>query len=1301
MAAFKMKKLLIFLLIISHCAFALMAGNPLFDISLGDPHYEYKSVKGVNSYAIVSTKQRSVGTREFSEYYNLRDFKTKQRFFRVHIPVKITPNFSNKPKTVDIAYSFSFKSIFNNNTSITKDAFNSLFKWETIPLANAGATEWTLTSDWMVQSDKSIWDNGSVLLVNKAGKMKIAKQASESDRWSTPIGNLYFPFSITYWLTQKGFNGQWSDETFPKFVSRDIKGNETFFNCNVQVFSSDSDNPSCGTLKLQDLRKLFDNLKENWENPYKDENVYTNLWETSSWAKKYIKIVEPKLKAAFLSGICMQFPNDSDAAELLLKQLAENNESEKAGRVYVKCKKKWPRWSEHWFKLYLETIKDKVTRRVLLIAYKREHPDSAFAHEKIAQSLIKDKKPRLAKQLLDTWHSIEPSNIYVYAGYADIAKLNDNEDEIKNAYSQAIRYALPAKTNNFSFGDGYDFYIKGCNLLEAGEIESALRYFRKTLTFTNSAACFLRMGDAHLKIGANSSAVKSYKKALKLSPEHPAALAGIARSYNKVKNSTSQKPYQKKLENIIFPLVKREILRKNWTNTISLSKYVLDVYPNSQIMMRAYIRSLIHLGLYGQASENLYKASNNKRSDIKMNMLWAELITAVYNDKSVLILSKNKVDWLELAIDVWKKISKLSPTFPVAYLEQAILNLQRGDYPHAYLAFRKCYKISPSPELAVWIADICLQMADKHHNITLPNNFSKTFAAEAINYYNKANKAANNHFFSPEVCVGLYRAAKYESKSSADYNAYLRKAFRDFPASPEIRAAQINAYADANATAPALWVPYTNALESLRSSNYQVMSGLEKVYNSRKLSKGKALMKAALIELYWNEILFNNINNKRELDSGTKIFSIEKKSGFRLQLKKHTFLQPGSAYEWYAIRSKYTSADLKTGKTLWWKKHLLITDAYKKLETAYNLSENKTGDVAICFAAVKRDFGSSFMVDENIPSSAYNNELQRVFYLPGDSRPNSRSRRNYAAEARRLGKLGIKVPSVNKLISKMLHPCKNSGSFALPPLVRQFYFSENVTENLLPVFLQDLLPALDKNDMFRKVKVNNFSMPKDNKFKIVWFEKSARQKDPKCVLLADGLKIHQQPEKNNDSLWKGTGITPLISNNEIPRINSFFDKSITGLIQNISIATANLNVDIPPVLSIIFTPDIIYKPCKNWNDEIINLQIEWKTLSNALLKTYIKSYRIKDGLLYDNPGVKIGEKEIMTPVDIDIKINKSQINISAKTSGTTNTFKKIITATHNLSNFAWRRGVYFSIQTKACPSPIEYKIKDFYFGKEE
>ena len=118
-----MKKFLTLFFLFSSCVSALMTGKPIFNIELGDPSYEYKSVKGINSYVLANTKQHSVDERAYYEYYNLQDYKAKQRFFRVHIPVKITPNFSNKPKTVDLAYSFSFESIYKkkeDNRTVTK-----------------------------------------------------------------------------------------------------------------------------------------------------------------------------------------------------------------------------------------------------------------------------------------------------------------------------------------------------------------------------------------------------------------------------------------------------------------------------------------------------------------------------------------------------------------------------------------------------------------------------------------------------------------------------------------------------------------------------------------------------------------------------------------------------------------------------------------------------------------------------------------------------------------------------------------------------------------------------------------------------------------------------------------------------------------------------------------------------------------------------------------------------------------------------------------------------------------------------
>ncbi len=1278
-----------------------MVGKPLFKIEIGEPNYEYKSVKGINSYILADTRIHTVLKREYPEYYNLQEFKAKQRFYRVHLPITLTPNFGNLPKTVDLSYSFSFNSIYKErtgkSTSIKKTPIHFPFKWEKVPISSGGRTEWFLTSEWMVESDKEIWNNGKLLVETSLGKLKIANQPGKNDRWSTPLVNLYFPFSINYWAEQNGFNGRWTDENFPEFVYREVEGNEVFESCNVQVFTSNSDSPSCGTLDEKELNKLFNKLKNKWENPYKSKYVYTNLWKISSWAAKYKKIVEPKLKAAFLSRICLEFPNDSDAAELLLKQLAINKDSEKGGRIYVKCKKKWPKWSEYWFKIYLSSVKDEPTRRALLMSFLREHPSSGFALNKLSCSLIKDERIGPAKRLTDKWESIEPSNIYVYSSQAKIAKLEDNEDKLRLAYSQAIRFALPVKTNISFQGSGYNLYVQGCNLLKAGDTEKALRYFRKTLTVTNFAACYLRMGDTYLKIGLTASAIKSYKKALSLSPNHPGALSGIIRSYNKVKGSHSEKPYQKKLVNVISPLVKEEISKKNWTNTVALAKYVLDVYPESQFMQEIYIRSLIHLRLYDKASEKLYKTTGNGKFEIQINALWGELSTAIYRDKSVLILSKNKISWLKLAIDAWRKVSKLSPKYSVPYLEQALLNLEMGNYSKAYLALKKCYKKNPSPELAVWIGGICVQMADENHNMTLPDNSSKTFAAEAMDFYNKANESADTKFFSPETGIGLFRAAKHESKSGADYTTYLRKALRVFPASPEVRAAQIKNFTDADATAPLLWVPYTNVLESLRPSNYDIMTCLERLYTLREIDVSRTLTRKALNEIFWADILFADINNKREITSKPKIYTIESKAGFRFVLKKRIFAQPVGSYEWFSLRSKYSAADLKTGKTLWWQKKQLISDAYKKLKDAFDSIDNKTGKVAICHAAVKRDYGYEYMFGETKPSTVYSRELQRIFFIPATATPKRHSRGYYNSPAEILKSRRIDVPPTSDLISEITFPCKNSGSSAFSPFRRRYYFSENVTEKLLPGFLQDFLPAISESNIFSRVKVNNFSLLVDSDFKILWNKKTPRERDSSCELNNEKVIIHQAPEKKSSS-WKGTGFIPLISKNEIPRIDSFFNRALTGRIQGINIATAHLKTDNPPVLSFVFSPSPAYKSYKDWNDENITIEIEWRDSSNAVLRVFTKSYQIKNGILPNDPGIKIGEKNIITPIDLEIKIYKSKINIIARSVGATNKVKSVIVGRCKLSEFAWRSGVYFSIQSKACDFPIDYEVGDFYFS---
>ena len=460
-------------------------------------------------------------------------------------------------------------------------------------------------------------------------------------------------------------------------------------------------------------------------------------------------------------------------------------------------------------------------------------------------------------------------------------------------------------------------------------------------------------------------------------------------------------------------------------------------------------------------------------------------------------------------------------------------------------------------------------------------------------------------------------------------------------------------------------------------------------------------MKAALNDLFWSTIFFKNTHSKNEITSPQKVYTIKSQSGFRFVLKKHIFVQPGGAYEWFAFRSKYTSGDLKSGKTLWWQKRKLYSDAYTKIKIAYNSAENRTGAVVICHAAVKRDLCRSFMLSENSPASAYNNELRRIYFLAVSSPPRFHSRGFYNSEAKRLGRLKIDVPNIFNQIVKNPLPPRSSGSSALPPAVRHFYLPETVLQNLLPDFLQDILPTKNIESMQPLEKANYISMPDDNKEIILWREKGPRQRDSSCNFTDEGMIIHQIPEKDSDSSWKGNGIYPLTRNHQIPYLNSFFDKPLTGEIQDISIGTANLDPEFPPVFSFIFSPSPAAASYMKWNDECLTLELTWINTSNAVLKVFVKSYQLEDGLLYDNPGIKIGEENIITPIDIHIKIGSRKVDIFSKSNNEINSMEKIISSVHDLSKFAWRKGVYFGVQTKACPSPVDYKVKDFHFGKEE
>ena len=1289
-----MHKLYLYLFFFTGIVIAVNFGKPLFDVKVGDPRYEYKSVRGVNSYVIADRKKRVVLKKDYYEYYNLNSYKTKQRFFRVHIPITLTPNLGDLPESVNIIYSFSFDSIYKikeeNKTVMHKKEIRFPYKWEQIPLTLAGKTEWTLTSEWMVQSDKDIWDNGDFIVETDSGVIKIVSQPPIKARSVQPLVTLYFPFTISYRSQQNGFNGKWQETVFPKFIYRKVEGNEVYSGCKFQILSARDDVSPCGSLDAKELKRLFENLKTEWKNPYTNSFVFTNLWEAKSWARQLKKIAAPKLKAAFLSRICITNPDDSDAADLLLSQLVALNEIEKASRVYAKCTKRWPQWSEHWFKNYMPVINNELTRRALLMSHLRAHPKSGFALKELTFSLLKSERLRAAEKLAKKWRAIEPSNIFVYASFAQIAEKNDNEDDAARAYSQAIRYAIPPQTNRCAIGAGYAYYLKGNNFLKAGKTDTALRFFRKYLTFTNSASAHLKTGDAYKNAGLKTSAVKSYKQTLQLSPNHPGALAGLIRSYKK---SNTIKFYQKKLEKVLVPLIQKQIKKNNLTNALELAKFLLDVYPNSLQTKEIYIRALIHLELYEQASAELYKIHGNKRFAICENALWAELLTAMHKDKSVLLLCKEKIDLAASALQAWKRVASLSSENSVAYLEQALLYLEKENYEQAYLALKKCYKKHRLPQLAEWIANICLHIAEKSKYRTLPNDASKTFGAEAVSFFKLANANAVSGFFSPSTAAGLFRAAKIESKSGADFNAYLRKGLRAFPSSPELRALQINLFADAGATAPKLWAPYTNTFENLRPQNHYILSCLEKIYKLREVPENIIIKRKCLNNIFYAKNFYKNINGNLELFGNRKVFTIERKSGFRLLLKKHIFIQPPDAYEFFALRSKYTAGDLKNGKTLYWKKHLLCAEAHKIIKDAFSVEESKTGEVAVCYAAVRRDLARRYMLEENDPATVYSYSLIRDYFLPIKSRPKLRSQKYYSSPANTLKNYNINVPSVDQLITGFEIPPNSCGASAYPPSLRKYFYYQSVTDKILPDMLKEYLPSNGDAPKYTYIKTDKFSLPRNNDFKIITEEKNAKQKNSSCILNDKGLVIHQAPGSRTGK-WSGVILTPLISKNEVPVFNNFFKKNLKLEISGASVSSANIVDCNRPFLSIVLTPALPKKTSEFYDDECLTFQFSWKNLTNAFLKIYSKTYSAENGFMFGNAGVLLCERKIITPADLKIKISKSKINLEARVSDSTNAPAARISVEHKLSEFAWQNGAFLSIQTKACEHPVDYKISN-------
>ena len=1278
------KLILIFLFIFCNLKIFALDSTEAVSVSVGSPQYEYSTEVLPHTFVTVEATAQQKGSQIFSEFHNLQTYKSNHKLFRVRLPLKIIPKRSIISDTISILYTFRYKYELYKLTKEGKEHIEEILSFPTqiekIPIKNSGITTWTLTSDWMVKSDREFWDpyKGGFVMHNN-GKTEFVKEAKKFYANFEPVSKFYFPFDVSYW-SKSFLEDRWPETKFPNFFIRKVEGNETYVGCSFQIFTGGLSEPSIGNVSLPQLHSFVKEITNNWKESYSQNSVYSNCWEKKDWALKFRKIAGIKLQAAFLARICLTDSKDSDAADLLLKNLVAQKESGKARSIYLRCVRSWPDFSEYWFKQYFKSIEDDISKKVAVMAFKRDHPDSNFAIGTLVDLLLKSERWSSAKTLQKSWEEKDPSNIFAYVAAIKLAKTENNPEKEKKALCKIIQLSIDKSKLKLSPHKGtkyYELYLTALNFRKSKNYNAALLTLRKALEIsTNFAAVYVTLGEIYTDIKVYGSAKKQFEIALAINPENPAALAGLIRITKKADK------YEKKLWAVLKPEIIKQKNSGNWTNALNLARFEFELLSNVNKLYIdvavSYIESLIELKQYEKASKLLYNISNKQPDNPNLNYLWGEFASKINKDPHFLLLESSPFEWQKKAVDAFKKVIKNAHRSKKAYAQLAILYVENEKLSKAYNVLKKWFRLEPSTELALWIADICLLKSFENFKEVVPGESSLTFLEVANSFYKKADLEES----SPAAKLGLIRCNQI-IKNKTKNSSFIRQSLKLFPESPELRAEKIKLLVEAETTAPILWMPYTNILKKLRPYHYEISTILKDLFQQRKLKSNQYnyLINIAFLILKWDAIYFSDISDRLEFQQSPEIYSLEKNIGFRFVLKKQLFVNPIKAYPWFAIRSKYTKNDLRLGKTKWWKRHLFIKSAYSYLKKAAEINDSAKKYISL----IVNQFDDSFLIGEDRKLRAYGPLLRSCFYVDWPEckkRPKSLKK---IYSRKNLKDFGI-TDNYNSFLKESFVPLIFRSRWALPPQLRQSY---------LPPFALQKIFQKDYKNRFSPVwnyfSLKNyrgtfveFSSKSTNIF--WWTENISTLPIMDYSISKNKVSVHQRQSGSEvTSSWKGVGGVPLTKNRDFPLLESFINTTASGTIENIKIAGAKIDKKFPPEFSLIFSPAPLDCPVENWYDEALVLQLSWLNHTNQVLKVFAKIYNEENGTKPESPGIKLGEFSSLNLTNIYWVLSKENIKIYSQKNK-----KKVLDFNHLLSPFAWTHGFYINVQFKGCENPVSY-----------
>lgn len=1277
------------------------AEEPL-QVTVREPRREYSRTVLPLTCALADSRPRRVGANQtYPYYYNIRSFSSVQRVYRVHVPIEIQARGGLKPRA-RILYAFRFSS-WKDARGEPEPRARSIpdftrWRWADVVL-QPGKHEWHVTSEWMIEADKSLWTGGDDLLVRtRDGTIKIAKRVQKDEQSLGRVIDTFFPYVIHYWATQQGIDGEWLEEEFPQLIVREVRGDEVYDGLWFMIFPEDETLPAVGNMSEELTDRFLAHVIKTWENPYPPLAHVTNRWMERAWMTNVMQLADPGVRVAYLWRQLRSDPTDIDAADLLLLNAIVRGDSEQVARAYALCRTLFPGWKEYWFRQYWSSITDAETKRALLIAFHREEPGSVFALQTLVDMYTNEARYRSARRLLSAWLALQPSNVHAHAALLRLARKEQRPRDAQLAQATIIRLVNPGDcvvTGFYGRGSvAYEQYLRGQNCERAGDTEHALAALRRS-THNDPGYYPALLRSAHLnhQRGVATAAHTGYRAVLAVCSNHPAALRGLACLYQEAGQTRSAQRAQEQLWQALQPVIAREYERQNWTNVANLARYVLDALPSHRAAQLLYAEATTRLGLYDDASATLSSLGTPALNDVDVIRAWARLCRAIDDDPHVLLLHGEPMRWRARAAEAWTAVLQQRPRDPQALYMRALMAVEDGAMQAALRDAEALYQNTRWPAAAAWYAELCLRYGRASRGATLPGLRRKLCVDEAADI---ARRILDGHAFvaaqpalslvrwplaTPEAYAVLAEAQYWKDPEKNEASVAVRGGVQRFPAAPVLRALSVSRMLLPQGAPLRLWAPYTNLLDYAAWYDWRVNAALISMYEENALpyEAAYAHLKAALQLLQWRRTLYEDISNREEVLRPLRYYEMISDNGWRFELRRHAFLAPAPAYAWYAIRSRYSESDLKNGATRWWQQQQLAREARGHLRSVYSVQQQNTTWTArvphVWLAGVR--ISDATQCDMRPVETLYMQQLRSCFYR--DVQPLRERTESFDVRMR-------------------LADSADWPAFGAQPLVWGEAAPEVVRRLLAPPTLAlRALPAADAAETpmlraagWRLVPRMSWNWPAANPAALV--RSTMDYGGINATQDANGLRIVQGLSALPTSHWQGVCITPCFAGSAVPLLPSPFDAALSGAVSEVVLTeperqTAKLSVVLSPF-------PMLYAMQRSLQEA---LMLEWTLGSSTTMqaRVIVRTPGRENGMPLDKSGIVLAEATLPAGSSLWWRVNGRWCEM-----GVTG-HNALLRAEHGLTRGAWEAGAVVNLHAPAMPQPFTVNLRALSAGVEQ